>query len=228
MTPKLTYKIELKYFLEDKPVIFRSEICSEGLATNMISIGDTEVIETTIKDRVLSGECSIDGITCGYSYVYNQEGITIDLKKLNENISINDSVNQINKIKSSNNFSKVNFNGILVITNSSQFIVIPGENFTVYKEITLNDNKDTFVYALKQDYTCDGKTSEMIFEEEKYQINDEYVIVTSDSKGTITNEKNSSFIKQLEELKKLLNSSPKSYKSLKIETQLNNTKKTIR
>ena len=228
MAPKLTCKTELRYFLEDKQVIFHNEICSEGLATNKISIGDTEVSETTIKDRVLSGECSIDGITCGYTYIYNQEGTTIDLKKINENISIDESVSQISKIKNSKDFFKAKIDGLLVITNSPQFIVSPSKTFTVYKEITLNDDGNTFIYTIRQNYTGDGHTSEMVSEEEKYQINNEYVIVTSDSKDGNTQENISSFIKQLEPLKELLKTSPKSYKNLKIETQLNNTKKTIR
>lgn len=224
MTSKLTFKIELQYFSENKKVIFYKEICDDGLSTKSISIGDDRIIKKTINERILSEECLLDGITCGYAYVYDEEGKTIDLKRINENISIDESIRIINKTKKSKEFFKVEMDGLLVITNSPEFIVAPCESFVVNKQMTLNNGDNILVYSLEQIYTYNGKTSTQLDKKEKYQINDECIVLTNNS-NEITDE-TMSFIKQLESLKELLNSSPKSCKYLKIET--NYTKKTIR
>ena len=228
MDSKLVYKTKLRYFLDNKQVVFYNEFCSDGLATTGISIGNDEIKETTICGRVLSGKCSIDGTTCGYTYVYDEEGTTIDLKPLNENISVTDSVNKIDKVKNSKDFYKARMNGLLVITNSPEFVFVPNKNFTIYKEISLKDSKNTLLYSLQQNYTCDDKLAKMTNEEDKYQVNNENMSVTLNSKDTITDELDSSFIETLKILKELLYSSPKNYKNLLIEPVLNSTKKTIR
>ena len=109
---KLTFKIELQYFFEDKKVVFHNEICNDGLTTKSISIGNNKVIEKKINDRVLSGECLFNGITCGYTYIYDQEGTTIDFIPTNKNISIDESIDKINKIKKSKEFLKAEMDGL--------------------------------------------------------------------------------------------------------------------
>lgn len=239
MESKLTFKIELQYFLGDKKVVFHDEICNDGLSTKLISVGNNKIIEKTINDRVLSGECLFDGITCGYAYVYDENGTTIDLKQINENISINESVNRINKVKKSKDFFKSEINGLLTITNSPELISTPSKNFTVCKEITLIDDKNTFVYSLKKNFTCSEKISEIESEEETYQIDNDYVSIITELKSNtktvhyniksnkteVTQEEVQSIIEQLQPLKELLNTSPKSHKDLKIDAQKNNTKK---
>lgn len=239
MESKLTFKIELQYFLEDKKVIFHNEICNDGLTTKSISIGNNRVIEKTINDRVLSGECLVDGTTCGYTYIYDQFGTTIDLVQINKNISINESIYRINKIKNSEEFFKAKINGLLIITNSPQFISSPVKNFSSYKEITLTDNENTSIYLVQQNFMFNGKTSEIENEEECYQINNDYISFVTDLKNNTKNiyynidnieienadenthipKKALSIIEQLQPLKELLNSSPKNYNNLKIKTQ---------
>lgn len=248
MESKLTFKVELQYFLEDKKVIVYNEICNNGFATNSITIGNNKVIEKTINNRVLSGECLIDGFACGYTYVYDQEGMTIDLKRTNENISLDECINIINNAKKSKEFFKAKVNGLLTITNSPELISTPSKTFTVYKEMTLIEDKNTFVYLFKKNFSCGEKNSEIESEEEKYQINNDYVYFINDLKNktkivhyniaaieTETTQQDitkreevQSIIEQLQPLKELLNASPKSHKNLKIETQKNGTKKTIR
>ena len=243
MKSNLTFKIELEYFFKDKKVVFHNEICNNGLATKSTSIGNNKVIEKTINDRVLSGECLLDGITYGYVYVYSQEGITIDLKPINENISINESINKINEVKKSKEFFKAEMDGLLTITNSPELIYIPSKNFTVYKEISLTNHENTFVYLLKKNFICNEETSTIECEEEKYQINNDYVSIITDLKSNTktvhcnirsnetdaTQEEVQSIIEQLQPLKELLNTSPKSPKNLKIGvTKKITQKKTIR
>mgnify|MGYP006376532171 CR=1 FL=1 len=74
-------------------------------------------------------------------------------------------------------------NGLMTITDSTEFIYTPSKNFTVYKEITLIDDKNTFVYLLKKNFTCSGKTSKIESEEEKYQINNDYISFITDLKN---------------------------------------------
>lgn len=242
MNSKLTFKLELQYSLNDEKVIFRNEINNDGLATKTISIGNNKVIEKTINDRVLSGECLYEGVRCGYTYVYDKEGITIDLKQINENISINDSVNKINEVKKSKEFNKVEMDGLLTITNSPEFISTPNKNFTVYKEITLIENENTYVYLLKKNFIRSEKISVNESLEEKYQINNDYVSLITDLKNNtkiahcniqgneteITKKEAKSILEQLEPLKELANSFPKSPKNLILKVQKTDTKKTIR
>jgi hypothetical protein len=244
MEGQLTFKIELEYLFENKKVIFHNEICNDGLSTKSISVGNNKVIEKTIKDRVLSGECLIDGITCGYAYVYDQNGTTIALNPTNKNISLNESIDRINKVKKSKEFLKAEINGLMAITNCPEFISSPCKKFTVYKEMKLTDGQDTFVYLLKINFSCDEKKSEIESKEEKYQINDNYVSFFTDLKTNVkrvrynidnnelettqqdditSQEGIQSIITQLQPLKELLNTSPKNHKSLIIAT-----KKTIR
>ena len=145
MLSKLTYKIVLEYYLDNKKVIFSSEISSDGLATTTISIGDNKVIETTINGRVLSGEVTLNGVTSGYEYVYDKDGITIELNPKNKNISVTESVSLINKLKNSKDFFKVRTDGVLASNNSSDFISIPDQNFIVYKEVSLIDTNNTYI-----------------------------------------------------------------------------------
>ena len=244
MLSKLTYKIVLEYFLDNRKVIYSNEISSDGLATSTISVGNDKVSETTISGRVLSGESTYNGVKSGYEYVYDHEGITIDLKQKNSNVSINDSVSSINKLKNSSGFFKAKMDGVLASNNSAEFIACPSQSFFVYKEVTLSDDENTHTYFIQQNFTSDGKSSKLESEEENYQINDDYAsFITNykdDSKSVYCNiadeefesiEKNTpeykkvqSMMDTLAPLKKLLKSTPKTYKDIKVES----TKKTIR
>lgn len=248
MPSKLTYKIILEYFLDNKKVIYSSEISNDGLATNTISIGNDKVIETTINGRVLSGESIVNGVKSGYEYIYDAEGVTIDLKQKNSNVSINDSVSLINKLKSSSDFSKAKMNGVLAINNSSKLISEPNINFLVYREVTLSDDENTHTYFIQQNFTSDGKSSKLESEEENYQINDDYAsFITNykdDSQSVYCNIDDEEFesigkdtpeyiivqsmMSKLNPLKDLVKSTPKTYKDLKVEIEKENTKKTIR
>ena len=248
MLSKLTYKIVLEYFLNNKKVIYSNEISNDGLATSSISVGSDKVSETTINGRVLSGESIVNGVKSGYEYVYDTEGVTIDLKQKNSNVSINDSVSLINKLKNSRDFSKAKMNGVLAINNSSELISEPNINFLVYREVTLSDNENTQTYFIQQNFTSDGKKSKVESQEENYQINDDYAsFITNykdDSQSVYCNIDDEEFesidkdtpeyiivqsmISKLDPLKELLKSTPKTYKDIKLEQQKENTKKTIR
>lgn len=82
MESKLKFKIELQYSLESKKIVFYKEICNDGLTTKSISIDNNKVVKKTLNSRILSGECLFEGNICGYSYVYDKEGKTIDLKQI--------------------------------------------------------------------------------------------------------------------------------------------------
>ena len=184
----------------------------------------------------------------GYEYIYDTEGVTIDLKQKNSNVSINDSVSLINKLKNSRDFSKAKMNGVLAINNSSELISEPNINFLVYREVTLSDNENTHTYFIQQNFTSDGKSSKLESEEENYQINDDYAsFITNykdDSQSVYCNIDDEEFesidkdtpeyiivqsmISKLDPLKELLKSTPKTYKDIKLEQQKENTKKTIR
>ena len=83
MLSKLTYKIVLEYFSDNKKVIYSNEISNDGLATSSISVGSDKISETTINGRVLSGESIVNGVKSGYEYVYDTEGVTIEIKQKN-------------------------------------------------------------------------------------------------------------------------------------------------
>jgi anthranilate/para-aminobenzoate synthase component I len=248
MLSKLTYKIVLEYFLDNKKVIYSNEMSNDGLATITISVGNNKVIETTINGRVLSGESIVNGVKSGYEYVYDTEGVTIDLRQKNSNVSINDSVSLINKLKSSSDFFKAKMNGVLAINNSSELISEPNINFLVYREVTLSDNENTQTYFIQQNFTSDGQKSKLNSEEETYQINDDYAsFITNykdDSQSVYCNIDDEEFesidkdtpeyiivqsmMSKLNPLKDLVKSTPKTYKDIKLEQQKENTKKTIR
>lgn len=245
MTSKLTFKVELQYFLDNKKVVFSNEICNDGLKTKVISIEKNKVIEKTINNRVLSGECLINGTKCGYTYIYDEDGTTIDLKKINDNISINESVNLITETKKSKDFYKAEINGTFALTNSSEFICTPSKNFIVRKEIMLSNFENTFTYLIQENFKCNGKTSKVENEEEIYQINQNYISLITDIKNNTKSiycnidniefdnieencaaqKKVQSIIEQLKPLKELLKSSPKNLKNLQIEIPENNKNK---
>ena len=248
MEQTTTFKLQLEYFLNDKKIIFSQEIDSNGLTKTTTIIGSDRVSETTINGRVLSGESTINGITSGYQYIYDNEGVAIDLKAINPDISINDSANAINNFKNSNEFLKVKMNGVLAINNSANLIYSPSNQFSIYKEVKSITGSDVSIYFLQQQYTCLDKTSQIKNEEETYQINDyffsfirefendkatTYCCIDDIEEENISNDhpiyiKAKSIIDQLTPLKNLLESNPKTYRDLKTEIKDECIKKTIR
>lgn len=245
---KLTYKIQLQYFLDNnEKVVFYNELHSDGIEIQTISVGNNKVIEKTINGRVWRGECLIDGQLCGYEYIYDVNGITTDLRQVNNNISINESVSLINKLKDSEEFSKAKMAGILANNDSSSFISIPSKNFIFYKEINLLDNENRYTYLIQQNFSCLIDRSVLESQEDFYQVNDNYISLTNNIKnntkifyGNIDGieaeniEENNglqrkvqSIIKQCSPLKELLNSHPKRYKDLKIDQEKKNPSKKL-
>ena len=245
---KLTYKIELQYSLDNnKKVIFINEIHSDGLEIQTTSVGNNKIIEKKIKGRVLSGECLIDGVLYGFEYILDDDQKTIDLKPKNKNISINDSVNTINMLKNSEDFNKVKMSAILANNDSCSFIAIPSQNFIVYREVELYSKKNKSIYFHQQNFSCINNGSILDSEEECYQINDDHISFTTDFKnndksffGNIDNieienkdeadtvkDTVQSIIDNLEPLKKILVSHPKSYKDLNIGQEKKNPLKKI-
>lgn len=248
MLSKLTFKVKLQYFSEDKKIVFYNEMSSDGFLTTTVSLGNDRVTEKTINGQVLSGESLLDGEISGYEYIYDEACKVLALNQLNKNISIDESVGRINKLKNRKELSKVRIDGILATNNSSDFICSPSKNFFVCKEVVAYDEENTYTYLIQQNLVCDGKTSKIESEEENYQINDDFVSIVTDYKSKekslyccIDNvemedveennsikEKAKSIIEKVKSLKDLLVTPPKNCKNIKASLEKMNSTKTIR
>lgn len=245
MEPKLTFKIELRYLFDNKKVVFSNEICNNGIAINIISVGNDKIIEKTINGRILSAECSINGVTCGYDYIYDSKGNTLDLKPKNPSITIRNTLGIINKFKKSQTVFNAKINGLFASKNFSEFISSANENFLVYKEVKCRVGKDMSIYFLQQQFSCINQISKLENEEETYQLNNDFISFITEFKKNAKNvyyniddneieninennelyKKAQSIINQLSPLKKLLNSCPSSPKMLTIKKSNNSNKK---
>lgn len=248
MLPQLTFKVKLQYFFNGEKIVFSNETCSNGLLTTTVSVGNKRVTEKSMNGQVLSGESLIDGVISGYDYIYDKDGKVLELNKKNENISIDESVNRINKLKNEKYFSKVKIDGILAINNSGDFICSPSKNFFICKEVIMNNGENVYTYLVQQNFVCDGKISRIENEEETYQIDDDYISIITDiekqekklyfytdgietetlNENSLIQEKAKSIIEQIKPLKEILVSPPKNAKSLKIIFEKMMTAKTIR
>ena len=248
MLPQLAFKVKLQYFFNDEKIVFSNETCSNGLLTTTVSVGNKRVTEKSMNGQVLSGESLIDGVISGYEYIYDEHGKVLALNQLNKNISIDESVNRISKLKKENDFSKAKLDGILAINNSGDFICSPSKNFFICKEVIMNNGENVYTYLVQQNFVCDGKISRIENEEETYQINDDYISIITDlekqeknlyfcldgieeetlDENSLLQEKAKSIIEQIKPLKEILVSPPKNVKSLKISFEKMMTAKTIR
>ena len=102
------------------------------------------------------------------------------INQLNKNISIDESVGRINKLKNVKELSKVRIDGILAINNSGDFICSPSKNFFICKEVIMNNGENVYTYLVQQNFVCDGKNSRIENEEETYQIDDDYISIITD------------------------------------------------
>lgn len=248
MLPQLTFKVKLQYFLNGEKIVFSNETCSNGLLTTTVSVGNKRVTEKSMNGQVLSGESLIDGVISGYDYIYDKDGKVLELNKKNENISIDESVNRINKLKNEKYFSKVKIDGILAINNSGDFICSPSKNFFICKEVIMNNGENVYTYLVQQNFVCNGKISRIENEEETYQIDDDYISIITDlekqeknlyfcldgieaetlDENSLLQEKAKSIIEQIKPLKEILVSPPKNVKSLKTSFEKMMVAKAIR
>ena len=235
MLPQLTFKVKLQYFFNGEKIVFSNETCSNGLLITTVSLGNERVTEKSMNGQVLSGESLIDVVISGYEYIYDEHGKVLALNQLNKNISIDESVGRINKLKNVKELSKVRIDGILAINNSGDFICSPSKNFFICKEVIMNNGENVYTYLVQQNFVCDGKNSRIENEEETYQIDDDYISIITDlekqeknlyfcldgieaetlDENSLLQEKAKSIIEQIKPLKEILVSPPKNVKSLK-------------
>ena len=100
----LKYSIEIRYKNDnDVNVILKKEMNDKVLESNSTQIGDVCITEETINGRILSGRYDDKETSCGYRYNYEANNSDY-LISLNDNISIENAVNLINKTQKEMDF----------------------------------------------------------------------------------------------------------------------------
>ena len=184
------------------------KFCDNGLKVKSVSVGNDQVTEETINGRVLSGRFdSLEGY-CGYRYDY-QNGET--LLNINPDVSINDAVFLINKIKRGAEFLTAELVLSSILRNDYRVLTLNKGKLSITKIVSAENEKaeecsvQEIIDLLKKDgeesFAVQGKRS-------VYQIADKCVVEENQTavKSDIKN--------QLKELIDILNQHPQNLKEM--------------
>ena len=161
---ELTYIIQIDYINDfNEKVSVSRTIYDTGLVVNSISVNNICVVEETINRRILSGSYISEELECGYRY--NYDAVTSDeyLFTINKELSLNETVNLINKTKMKQEFglSMMIFN--MVLRKDYKVITLKESNIKVSRKVCASDDGvDVYEYEEILDLT---KRDEQQFDE---------------------------------------------------------------
>lgn len=185
-----------------------------GLKVKSIRIGNDSVTEETINGRVLSGRFdNLDGL-CGYKYDY-QNGE--NLLNINPNVSINDAVSLINRIKKEQDFLIAELILSSILRNDYRVVILNEGNLNIIKTVSAENEKAEHCSVQENINLSKSMGNESFIVQNQsrvYQIGDKCFVDDSEVKS------------QLSELLDILCKSPKTYKEL-IEIKKQTQEKTI-
>lgn len=182
--------------------------CDDGLKCKTVRVGNDCVTEETINGRVLSGRLdNLDGF-CGYRYDY-QDGE--NLLNINPNVSINDAVSLINKVKRKSDFLAAELVLSSVLRNDYRVVILNKGNVNIIKTVAAENEKAE--QCSVQEIVNLSKLSS----DEYFSIQDKIMVYQMGDKSVV--EENdvvvgSEIKSQLSELLDILNKTPQNYKEL--------------
>ena len=179
-----------------------------GLKVKSIRIGNDSVTEETINGRVLSGRFdNLDGF-CGYKYDY-QNGE--NLLNINPNVSINDAVSLINKIKKESDFLTAELILSSMLRGDYRVVVLDEGRLNIIKTVSAENEKAEHcsVQEIVNLSKSKGEESFVVQDKSKvYQIGDKCIVDGNNAVDV------SEIESQLSELLEILCQNPKNYKEL--------------
>lgn len=165
----LTYSIQVD-FINDfgEAVSVGRVIYDTGLERNYICVNNICVVEETINGRVLSGSYISKELECGYRYNYDADTVDDYLVTTNKELSLNDTVNLINKTKMKQEFglSMMIFN--MVLRKDYKVITLKESDIKVSRKVSMCDDC-LDVYEYEEILHLD-KREDQQFEESKKRI----------------------------------------------------------
>lgn len=201
----LKYSIEIRYKNDnDVNVILKKEMNDKGLESNSTQIGDVCITEETINGRILSGRYDDKETSCGYRYNYEANNSDY-LISLNDNISIENAVNLINKTQKEMDFLSARIVGVSVLRNDLRVVILREGDLDIIKTaVAENENGEECFFrestSLSKSVGDEGFSEK--HKENLYKINDQLVEEDSDS------------VIKLKELIEIVNRSPNTYKDI--------------
>ena len=191
-----------------------------GLKVKSIRIGKDCITEETINGRVLSGKFdNLNGV-CGYRFDYRNGE---NLININPNVSINDAVSLINRIKKEQDFLMAELILSSILRNDYRVVILNEGNLNIIKTVSA-ENENAELCSVQENINLSksmGDESFVIKNQSKvYQIGDK-CIIDENEPGDDSEVKS-----QLSELLDILCKSPKTYKEL-IEIKKQIQEKTI-
>lgn len=191
-----------------------------GLKVKSIRIGMDCITEETISGRVLSGKFdNLNGV-CGYRFDYRNGE---NLININPNVSINDAVSLINRIKKEQDFLMAELILSSILRNDYRVVVLNEGNLNIIKTVSA-ENENAELCSVQENINLSksmGDESLVVQNQSKvYQIGDK-CIIDENEPGDDSEVKS-----QLSELLDILCKNPKTYKEL-IEIKKQIQEKTI-
>lgn len=199
----LTYVIQVDYINDSNEKVSVSRtIYDTGLEVNSISVNGICVVEETINGRVLSGSYISKELECGYRYNYDVDTVDEYLVTTNKDLSLNDTVNLINKTKMKQEFlfAKLIFN--MLLRKDYKVVTLKSPSLTMTRRASGVD-EDCNVYSCEECLTI-CKNNEFFEEFDRgvtCRINE--MVISDDVDEDL-------FV----ELKQIIDKNPLTYKSL--------------
>ena len=184
------------------------KFCDDGLKVKSVKIGDVCITEETINGRVLSGRLdNLDGY-CGYRYDY-QNGE--NLLNINPDVSINDAVYLINKMKMESGFLTAELVLSSILRNDYRVVILKEGALNVIKTISAeNENAEHCTIQESIDLLkIDGEENFAVQSKKRvYKIKGNFVV--EENQSATENDIKS----QLNELLSIIDFNPQNYKQL--------------
>jgi hypothetical protein len=137
----LIYSVQVDFINDsgEKVSVVRT-MYDTGLESNSIKVGDVCVIEETINGRVLSGTYRSSELECGYRYNYESENLEDYLVCTNSDVSLNKTVDLINKTKMKHEFFYGLFTFNIVLRKDYRILTLKNPNIAVTRTVSSIDD----------------------------------------------------------------------------------------
>lgn len=206
----LTYELKINYINNNGlNVSMSTTVNDDGLEINSVKIGNVCITEETINGRVLSGRYDENNAFCGYKYNYEKNDAEY-LVSINPEISINDAVTLINKVKMSPEYLSTRMVFSSILRDDYRVFAIKQGNLNIIKTISAeNEKSEKCAYQEIIDLTKTDDTSGFVEVNKKqiYKIDDK-CIVENDQQS------NSKIKLKLKKLLEIIKQNPNNYKKL--------------
>ena len=206
----LTYELKINYINNNGVnVSMSTTVNDDGLEINSVKIGNVCITEETINGRVLSGRYDENNAFCGYKYNYEKNDAEY-LVSINPEISINDAVTLINKVKMTPEYLSTRMVFSSILRDDYRVFAIKKGNLNIIKTISAeNEKSEKCVYQEIIDLTKTDDTSGFVEVNKKqiYKIDDKCIIENGQ-------QSNSKIKLKLKKLLEIIKQNPNNHKKL--------------